>query len=94
MKRWLFKGAIALLALAVGQMVAAELVRVGAGGVSHRDAARYARDESELTAALEELMGEANRLVISTFRDGAAKLIDAVAPTATDDRALAMIWRS
>ena len=48
----------------------------------------------DLDLGIDKLLGEANRLVISTFRGGAAKLIDAVAPTATDDRALAMIWRS
>ena len=48
----------------------------------------------DLELGIDKLLGEANRLVISTFRGGAAKLIDAVAPTATDDRALAMIWRS
>jgi hypothetical protein len=48
----------------------------------------------DLELGIDKLLGEANRLVISTFKDGAAKLIDAVAPTATDDRALAMIWRS
>ena len=48
----------------------------------------------DLELGIDKLLGEANRLVISTFRGGAARLIDAVAPTATDDRALAMIWRS
>lgn len=48
----------------------------------------------DLELGIDKLLGEANRLVISTFRGGAAKLIDAVAPTASDDRALAMIWRS
>jgi hypothetical protein len=48
----------------------------------------------DLELGIDKLLGEANRLIISTFRGGAAKLIDAVAPTATDDRALAMIWRS
>ena len=48
----------------------------------------------DLELGIDKLLGEANRLVISTFRGGAAKLIDAVAPSATDDRALAMIWRT
>lgn len=48
----------------------------------------------DLELGIDKLLGEANRLVISTFRGGSSKLIDAVAPTATDDRALAMIWRS
>jgi hypothetical protein len=48
----------------------------------------------DLELGIDKLLGEANRLVISTFRGGAARLIDSVAPDATDDRALAMIWRS
>ncbi|HEX8004234.1 MAG TPA: PP2C family protein-serine/threonine phosphatase [Mycobacteriales bacterium] len=48
----------------------------------------------DLELGIDKLLGEANRLVISTFRGGASRLIDAVAPTATDDRALTMIWRS
>ena len=48
----------------------------------------------DLELGIDKLLGEANRLVISSFTGGAGKLIDAVAPTATDDRALAMIWRS
>ncbi|HEV2890402.1 MAG TPA: PP2C family protein-serine/threonine phosphatase [Frankiaceae bacterium] len=48
----------------------------------------------DLELGIDKLLGEANRLVISTFRGGASRLIDAVAPAATDDRALAMIWRS
>jgi hypothetical protein len=48
----------------------------------------------DLELGIDKLLGEANRLVISTFRGGAAKLIDSVAPAATDDRALAMIWRT
>ncbi|HVF05408.1 MAG TPA: PP2C family protein-serine/threonine phosphatase [Frankiaceae bacterium] len=48
----------------------------------------------DLELGIDKLLGEANRLVISTFEGGAARLIDAVAPAATDDRALAMIWRA
>ncbi len=48
----------------------------------------------DLELGIDKLLGEANRLIISSFHGGAAKLIDAVAPTATDDRALAMIWRT
>lgn len=48
----------------------------------------------DLDLGIDKLLGEANRLVISTFRGGAARLIDSVAPSATDDRALAMIWRT
>lgn len=48
----------------------------------------------DLELGIDKLLGEANRLVISTFQGGAAKLIDAVAPAATDDRALTMVWRA
>lgn len=48
----------------------------------------------DLELGIDKLLGEANRLVISTFVGGSARLIDAVAPTASDDRALAMIWRA
>ncbi len=48
----------------------------------------------DLELGIDKLLGEANRLVISTFKGGSARLIDSVAPSATDDRALAMIWRS
>jgi hypothetical protein len=48
----------------------------------------------DLELGIDKLLGEANRLVISSFRGGSSKLIDSVAPTAADDRALAMIWRS
>ena len=48
----------------------------------------------DLDLGIDKLLGEANRLVISTFHGGASNLIDAVAPSATDDRALAMIWRT
>jgi hypothetical protein len=48
----------------------------------------------DLELGIDKLLGEANRLVISTFHGGASRLIDAVAPNAADDRALAMIWRS
>lgn len=48
----------------------------------------------DLELGIDKLLGEANRLVISTFRGGSARLIDSVAPSATDDRALAMIWRT
>lgn len=48
----------------------------------------------DLELGIDKLLGEANRLVISTFHGGASRLIDSVAPAATDDRALAMIWRA
>ncbi len=47
----------------------------------------------DLDVGIDKLLGEAERLVTLGFRHGARKLIDAVAPTANDDRALLLIWR-
>ncbi|HVE64262.1 MAG TPA: PP2C family protein-serine/threonine phosphatase [Mycobacteriales bacterium] len=47
----------------------------------------------DLSVGIDKLMGEANRLVISTFEGGAEKLVDAVAPDGSDDRALVLLWR-
>jgi hypothetical protein len=48
----------------------------------------------DLALGVDKLLGEANRLVVSTFEGGAVTLIDAVAPDAEDDRALVLLWRS
>lgn len=49
----------------------------------------------ELADGIDKLAGEAERLVAqSGFRDGARKLIDAVASSDADDRALVLLWRS
>jgi len=47
----------------------------------------------DLLVGIDKLLGEANRLVISTFDGGAQRLVGAVAPQATDDRALILLWR-
>jgi hypothetical protein len=47
----------------------------------------------EISVGIDKLIGEAERLVTHGFRDGAAHLIDRVAPDGGDDRALVMIWR-
>ncbi len=47
----------------------------------------------DLSVGVDKLLGEANRLVISTFVGGAERLVGAVAPAATDDRALVLLWR-
>jgi hypothetical protein len=49
--------------------------------------------ERELAVGIDKLIGEAERLITRGFRDGASRLIDAVAPDASDDRALVMLWR-
>ena len=47
----------------------------------------------DLSVGIDKLLGEAERLVTKGFRHGARKLIDAVAATTYDDRALVLIWR-
>lgn len=48
-----------------------------------------------LADGIDKLAGEAERLVArSGFRNGARKLIDAVASSDADDRALVLLWRS
>lgn len=48
----------------------------------------------DLTVGIDKLLGEANRLVISTFAGGADRLVGAVAPQSVDDRALVLLWRT
>ena len=48
----------------------------------------------DLSVGIDKLLGEAERLVTRGFRHGARKLIDAVAATTYDDRALVLIWRA
>lgn len=47
----------------------------------------------DLAVGIDRLLGEANRLVVSTFDGGAERLIDAVARDASDDRAIVLLWR-
>jgi Stage II sporulation protein E (SpoIIE) len=48
----------------------------------------------DLADGIDKLQGEAERLIAEGFRDGARKLIDAVAESDLDDRALILIWRN
>jgi serine phosphatase RsbU (regulator of sigma subunit) len=48
----------------------------------------------DLTDGIDKLQGEAERLVSQGFRHGARRLIDAVAESDQDDRALVLIWRN
>ncbi|MGH8775846.1 MAG: PP2C family protein-serine/threonine phosphatase [Jiangellaceae bacterium] len=48
----------------------------------------------DLTDGIDKLQGEAERLVAKGFRHGARKLIDAVAASDSDDRALILLWRT
>lgn len=47
----------------------------------------------DLGLGIDKLLGEANRLVVRGFDGGADRLIDAVAPDGTDDRAALLLWR-
>lgn len=48
----------------------------------------------DLADGIDKLQGEAERLVTRGFRGGARKLIDAVASSDADDRALLLLWRT
>jgi hypothetical protein len=48
----------------------------------------------DLSVGIDRLLGEAERLVTKGFRHGARKLIDSVALTESDDRALVLVWRT
>ncbi|AYY15267.1 serine/threonine-protein phosphatase [Actinobacteria bacterium YIM 96077] len=48
----------------------------------------------DLADGIDKLQGEAERLVTKGFRDGAPKLIDSVASSEEDDRALLLLWRT
>ncbi len=48
----------------------------------------------DLADGIDKLQGEAERLVARGFRHGARKLIDAVASSDADDRALLLLWRT
>ncbi len=48
----------------------------------------------DLGVGIDKMLGEANRLVITTFEGGTRRLLDAVAPRDYDDRAIVLIWRS
>lgn len=48
----------------------------------------------DLADGIDKLQGEAERLVARGFRHGARRLIDAVASSDADDRALIFLWRT
>jgi serine phosphatase RsbU (regulator of sigma subunit) len=48
----------------------------------------------DLGLGIDKLLGEANRLVLRGFAGGAERLINAVAPGGTDDRAALLLWRT
>jgi serine phosphatase RsbU (regulator of sigma subunit) len=48
----------------------------------------------DLSVGIDRLVGEAERLIPRGFTGGAERLVDAVAPRASDDRALVLLWRT
>jgi hypothetical protein len=48
----------------------------------------------DLSLGIDKLLGEATRLVINGFAGGGERLLRQVAPGATDDRAVLVLWRS
>ncbi|WP_166352900.1 PP2C family protein-serine/threonine phosphatase [Phytoactinopolyspora limicola] len=48
----------------------------------------------DLADGIDKLQGEAERLVTKGFRHGAGTLVDAVASSDADDRALLLLWRT
>jgi serine phosphatase RsbU (regulator of sigma subunit) len=51
------------------------------------------RPGQDMAVGIDKLLGEAERLVTRGFRHGAGKLIDKVAATHNDDRAVVLLWR-
>jgi hypothetical protein len=51
------------------------------------------RPGQDMDVGIDKLLGEAERLVTRGFRHGAGKLIDKVAATHNDDRAVVLLWR-
>ena len=51
------------------------------------------RPGQDLSVGIDKLLGEAERLVTMGFRHGAARLLDRVASTYNDDRAVLLVWR-
>ena len=48
----------------------------------------------DLAVGIDRLLGAAERLIPRGFAGGAQRLLDDVAPTASDDRALVLLWRT
>jgi hypothetical protein len=47
----------------------------------------------DLGVGIDKLLGEANRLVVGGFDGGSERLLQRVAPSGSDDRAVVLIWR-
>ena len=74
--------------------------RVASGVMRHGDALLLYTDGlievpgRDLEIGVDKLLGEAEGLVRYGFTDGADRLVDAVAPSGADDRALVLLWRA
>ena len=51
------------------------------------------RPGQDLAVGIDKLLGEADRLVTKGFRHGADRLLDQVAASYSDDRAVLLVWR-
>lgn len=51
------------------------------------------KPDRDISAGLDRLLGEAERLVMAGFEDGADRLMLAVSDTESDDRACVLVWR-
>jgi hypothetical protein len=48
----------------------------------------------DLSVGIDKLLGAAERLISRGFDEGARRMMEDVAPTASDDRAIVLIWRT
>ena len=51
------------------------------------------KPDRDISDGLDRLLGEAERLVMAGFEDGADRLMLAVSDTESDDRACVLVWR-
>jgi len=75
-------------------------VGVAEGTLTHRDALLLYTDGlievpgRDLAVGIDRMLGAAESLVPRGFDGGAGAIIDAVAPTGSDDRAVVLLWRT
>jgi len=75
-------------------------VGVAEGTLAHRDALLLYTDGlievpgRDLAVGIDRMLGAAESLVPRGFHGGAGAIVDAVAPTGSDDRAVVLIWRT
>jgi len=75
-------------------------VGVAEGTLAHRDALLLYTDGlievpgRDLAVGIDRMLGAAESLVPRGFDGGAGAIVDAVAPTGSDDRAVVLLWRA